>query len=100
MDAGPFTSGLRSREAEPLVDQVERRRRRFARLVGTDLEQPVELADVSAELLVARLDRGQGLDDRFRNVLFETAVAGPFVPCLHVWNRTSRDDGHELAQVR
>src|SRR3989442_6263989 len=100
MDAGPLTRRLRSGEAEPLVHQLEHWRRRLTRLVRADLEKPVEFADVRAELVVTRLDRGQDLDDRFRKVLLETAVARTLIPRLHVWDRAPRDDGHELDQVR
>src|SRR5712692_5211290 len=79
MGRRPANGRLRSGEAEAFVHQFDRWRRRLTRLLCADLEQPVEFADVRAKLLVTRLDRGQHLDDRFRDVLFEAAVAGTVV---------------------
>src|SRR5919204_2260281 len=47
-------SDLRLHEAHPVEHRVERRLRRGTRLLGTGREQPLQLALVVAQLLVAR----------------------------------------------
>ena len=46
----------------------ERRRRRLARLVGAEREQPRQLAGVAAQLGVPRLDRLEQRDHRLGDV--------------------------------
>src|SRR4029078_11464848 len=57
-------SRLRPHEPHALVHLLERGRRGRARLLGTTSQHRAELRFVRAALLVARLGRGQALDDR------------------------------------
>src|SRR5262245_43681721 len=63
-------------EAHAVVHQLERRLRCAPRLVGADGEQPLQLALVGTQGLVALPNRGEQLDDRLSHGDLEVAVAG------------------------
>src|SRR5687768_1197959 len=91
---------LRTDEPHPLVHGLERWCRRFARLLGADPEQPLQLALVPAQPLVALLDRREQLDDRLADVFLEAPVALAVVVRLDIRDRGAADHGHDLDQVR
>src|SRR5206468_3336964 len=96
-------TGARSatpREAHPLVHLLERRRRGLARLLGALREQPLELARVGHQLLVAQAHRLEQRDDRLADVLLERAVALAVVAGLDRRGILAIRDGHDLDQVR
>src|SRR5579872_2636940 len=57
-------SGFGLRKAHVVVHLLQRRLGRAARLLGSDCEQPLQLALVRTYCLVALADRRQQLDDR------------------------------------
>ena len=72
---GRRSASREAHEAHGPVHGLERRRRRGARLVGSDGEEAQQLALVAAELAVALLDRLDRSDDRVPDVGLELAVA-------------------------
>src|SRR5436309_2054194 len=69
-------------EPHPLVHRRERRLRRFARLLGADREETLQLPLVGPQRVVALLDRHEQLHDCLADVLLELSIACAVVPRL------------------
>src|SRR4051812_9504660 len=94
------TPALGLHEAHPLVHELEGRLRRAPRLLGSDCEQPLELALVGPQGLEALADRPEQLDDGLADGLLQIAVPRGREALLETLDRLARRDAHDLEQVR
>src|SRR5438093_13572062 len=82
-------------KAHALVHCLELRCALLARLLGALAQESAELALVRAQLLVARLDRSEQLDDGLGDPFLERAVALPVELRLDLGDRPPAGDGHD-----
>src|SRR3954454_24950534 len=91
---------LRPDEPHARVHVLEGGRRRLARLLRTDVEQPAQLSLVGAKLRVLLLHRPEELDNRVTDVTFQVAIATAVVRRLDLGDRRSRRHRQDLDEVR